>query len=115
MVRSLRNREVKDAAAEASTSPPVTDDVAAVDAVDAGPGPPLEAKPEEPQGEEVLVGHTAMDLVALGQRADKEQCAAEEEKLPCLSRCRAREHRCDGTVRWYDSRCGGMIQWQVRW
>ena len=27
---------------------------------------------------QVLVGHTAMDLVALGQRADKEQCAAEE-------------------------------------
>lgn len=100
MVRSLRSREVKDAAAKASTSPPVTDDVDAVDAVavQAGPavaGPtPLEAKPEEPQGEEVLVGHTAMDLVALGQRADKEQCAAEEEKLPCLSRCRVRLAHC---------------------
>jgi len=30
---------------------------------------------------QVLVGHTAMDLVALGQRADKEQCAAEEPGL----------------------------------
>ena len=35
---------------------------------------------------QVLVGHTAMDLVALGQRADKEQRAAEEPSIAEHSR-----------------------------
>eukprot|EP00435_Cladocopium_sp_Y103_P059061 s319_g21.t1 len=103
MVRNLRSRE-------ASTAPPVPDTVDTVDTVNAkdtvdtapvetatteSRAVPPEVKPEEPtQGEEVLVGHTQMDLVALGQRADKEQRAAEEEKLPCLSRCRVRLAHC---------------------
>lgn len=102
MVRKFRSQEVKDAATKASTSPAVPDAVGPVDApvvpevateagaVAATPEVKPEEEPQEPQGEEVLVGHTAMDLVALGQRADKEQRTAEEEKLPCLSRCRVR-------------------------
>eukprot|EP00434_Breviolum_minutum_P038514 symbB.v1.2.034164.t2/scaffold4362.1/size40683/3 len=116
MVRKLREKN----AANAAPTEPAADSPEAVEQVKPQaekegiektkePEKTQETERTESPAEEVLGGQTEMDIVALGQRADKDEKTQAEEKLPFCSRCCIRcrgfwEARLDAWERWLAAR-----------
>lgn len=116
MVRKLREKN----AANAAPTEPAADSPEAVEQVKPQaekegiektkePEKTQETERTESPAEEVLGGQTEMDIVALGQRADKDEKTQAEEKLPFCSRCCVRcrgfwEARLDAWERWLAAR-----------
>ena len=71
-----------------------------------------ETERTESPAEEVLGGQTEMDIVALGQRADKDEKTQAEEKLPFCSRCCA---RCRSFWEAVQMRCSSRLDALERW